>query len=103
MEAFIERLRWAEGRDRSQKRGKPVSAKSPQEFLEKVAPVIEGMPWFGEPPYQPTLRKKPPRGAAEDLSYVRRVLISWLIGRPISEIARRAGVGRQQKWDTFRA
>ena len=91
MEALIKKMLWAEGQDRSQKRGKAVSAKSPQEFVEKVAVAIDQMPWFGEPPYQPTLRKRPPRGAAEDLPYVRRTLISWLIGRPVSEIAARAG------------
>lgn len=91
MEALIKKMRWTEGRDLLNKRGKSTSAKTPQEFFEKVAVAIDEMPWFGEPPYQPTLKKKPPRGATEDLPYVRRVLISWLIGRPVSEIATRAG------------
>ena len=84
-------MRWAEALLTRKRRYKSVSAKTPQAFVEKVALLIDDVKWFGEPPFEPRLRKKPPNSAAEDHPYVRRVLISWLVGRPVSQIATRAG------------
>ena len=91
MDALNRRLRWAEARHTHKQRYKSVSVKTPQAFVEKVAPLIDDVEWFGEPPFEPSLRKKPPNPAVEDQHYVRRVLISWLVGRPVSQIAARAG------------
>jgi AcrR family transcriptional regulator len=56
-----------------------------------VASLADTLPWFGEPPFEPALRKRARRPAARDPAYVVRVLVSWLIGRPVTEIAKRAG------------
>ena len=91
MDALNRRMRWAEALRARKRSYKSVSATTPQKFVEKVAPLIDDVGWFGEPPFQPSLRKKPPNPAVEDQPYVRRVLISWLVGRPVSQIAARAG------------
>ena len=91
MDALDRRMRWAERPDPRKRRHKSVSAKTPEVFVEKVAPLIDDVGWFGEPPFEPSLRKKPPNPAVENQPYVRRVLISWLVGRPVSQIAARAG------------
>ena len=91
MDALNRRMRWAEALHTRKRRHKSVSAKTPKAFVEKVAQLIDEIGWFGEPQFQPSLRKKPPNPAVEDQPYVRRVLISWLVGRPVSQIAARAG------------
>jgi len=91
MDALIARMRWAEAHLPPKRNNKPVSAKTPDEFVKKVAHVIDDIGWFGESPFQPSLKKRPPNPALEDMPYIRRVLISWLVGRPVSQIAARAG------------
>ena len=53
--------------------------------------VADGLPWFGEEPFLPSLVSRPPPNATADLPYVRRILVSWLVGRPVSQVAERAG------------
>ena len=64
---------------------------SGEEYFEIIRGLADGAPWFGLGEFEPTLRRKPPRRASSDSDYIRRVLISWLIGRPVSDIADRAG------------
>ena len=72
-------------------RSKRLEAANPEEFSEIVEGLIEGAPWFGEPPFEPTPIRHSPRGALHHQGYRRRVLLSWLVGRPVSQIAKRAG------------
>ena len=58
---------------------------------ELIQHLGEEIPWMGEEPFLVTMTKHPPRPVIEDLEYVRRILISWLAGRPASEVAKRAG------------
>ena len=53
--------------------------------------MIDAASWLREKPFAPAAPGLPPRNAAGDDGCVRRVLISWLIGRPVSAIAKRAG------------
>lgn len=61
------------------------------EHVRLVGKMIEAAPWLGEKPFIVATRSSPPRHAIGDDGYVRRVLVSWLIGRPVSAIAKRAG------------
>lgn len=58
---------------------------------EEVTRLAEDFPWFGEEPFLPATDKRPPRPIVNDLECVRRILISWLISRPVSEMAKRVG------------
>ncbi len=58
---------------------------------EEVTRLVADFPRFGEEPFLAATDKRPPRPILDDLEYVRRILISWLIGRPVSEIAKRVG------------
>ena len=55
--------------------------------------LVDASPWFGGSPFEVSISKSPPRRINRliDLAYVRRVMISWLIGRPVTQIAKRAG------------
>lgn len=73
----------------------PANNKQAPQTLEEwksiVEKAIDKMPWFGLPPYQPTVSKNPRQDPRSKIYYDRRVLISWLAGRPVSEVAKRAG------------
>ncbi len=56
-----------------------------------VGEAIDQLPWFGLHPFEPTIAKNPRQDPHFRIYYDRRVLISWLVGRPVSEIAKRAG------------
>ena len=79
------------------RRRKSVSANNKQapqtleEWKSIVEKAIDKMPWFGLPPYQPTVSKNPRQDPRSKIYYDRRILISWLAGRPVSEVAKRAG------------
>jgi len=66
-------------------------AKSATEYFEIINETLESAPWFGRPPYEATIRKTPPKKVDGNLFYIRRILLSWLIGRPVSDIAKRVG------------
>jgi len=55
--------------------------------------LVDASPWFGGPPFEVSISKSPPKRVNRliDPAYVRRVMISWLIGRPVTQIAKRAG------------
>lgn len=53
--------------------------------------LADRLPWFGEDPFEPRRDGQVCRDAANDVGFVRRVLLSWLLGRPVSAVARRAG------------
>ena len=61
------------------------------EWKEIVENAIDDMPWFGISPFRPTISRNPRQNLHFEIYYDRRVLLSWLVGRPISEIAKRAG------------
>lgn len=56
----------------------------PREWIDQV-------PWMGEEPFEASYTSKPPGRILDDLGYVRRILFAWLCGRPVSEMASRAG------------
>lgn len=64
--------------------------------------LADQLPWFGEAPFEPARETRVPRGAVNDLPYVRRILLSWLLGRPVSEVARRAGCSPRLVHKVFR-
>ncbi len=70
------------------KRTDPAHEESDDDLVLRLG---EEIPWFGEDPYLASTSRHPPRPIIDDLEYVRRILISWLIGRPASLVAKRAG------------
>ena len=62
-----------------------------EDWTGMVEQAIDRLPWFGLPPFQPTVARNPRQDRYFRIYYDRRVLISWLVGRPASEIAKRAG------------
>ncbi|MCH8230858.1 MAG: hypothetical protein IIA53_11055 [Chloroflexi bacterium] len=62
-----------------------------EEWTGMVEQAIDRLPWFGLPPFQPTVARNPRQNHHFRIYYDRRVLISWLVGRPVSEVAKRAG------------
>lgn len=73
-------------------RRKKVAETVPTESSEgKLNSFIEKMPWLGEMPFRAATDRRPPKPIIDDLEYVRRILIAWLIGRPVSQVARRVG------------
>ncbi len=62
---------------------------------EEVSMLAGDFPWLGEEPFPVATDRRPPRPIINDLEYVRRILISWLIGRPVSEMAKRVGCGER--------
>ena len=75
-------------RKRARRNGPVHEPITDDELILQLGSVI---PWMGEDPYPATLTKHPTRPVVGDLEYVRRILISWLIGRPLSEVAKRTG------------
>ena len=55
--------------------------------------VADSLPWFGEEPFRASERRRPPRPVFSSLGYQRRILLAFLAGRPMSEVAARAGCG----------
>lgn len=54
------------------------------------------LPWFGEKPFEASKKGYIPRPSSSDIGFVRRVLVSWLIGRPVSQVAKRADCSSRQ-------
>jgi len=69
----------------------PKVATNPEDLMTQIFDALDTVGWLGEGSFLPSRRHKAPHRAIEDLSYVRRVLIGWLGGRPVSEIAARVG------------
>lgn len=59
--------------------------------LDRLQETVEALPWFGEEPFLASKEKRPPPRVQSDIPYLRRILISWLVGRPVSQVAKRAG------------
>ena len=79
---------------RSRKFDSVASSMAPEtleDWMGMVEQAIDRLPWFGLPPFQPTVARNPRQDRYFRIYYDRRVLISWLVGRPASEIAKRAG------------
>lgn len=72
-----------------------------EEWKSIVEKAIDKMPWFGLPPYHPTVSKNPRPDSRFKIYYERRVLISWLVGRPVTEIAKRAGCSTRHVYDVL--
>ncbi|MBI4305787.1 MAG: hypothetical protein HY678_05660 [Chloroflexi bacterium] len=51
--------------------------------------MADSLPWFGEE-HMALCERAAPSVPASDIGLVQRVLLSWLVGRPISAIAKRA-------------
>jgi len=62
-------------------------------FELHLVEVADALPWFGQEPFKASRRRRPPRPVFSSLSYVRRVLLAFLAGRPMSEVAAPAGCG----------
>jgi len=64
-----------------------------RKFTLHIEEVADDLPWFGEEPFKASNRRRPPRPVFSSLGYMRRVLLAFLAGRPMSEVATRAGCG----------
>lgn len=64
--------------------------------------LVARMPCLGEDSLLPALDRLPPRPVMESLEYLRRVMISWLIGRPVSKIAERVGCSQRTAQNVIR-
>ncbi len=62
-----------------------------EDYVRMLEDLADALPWFGEPPLTPAGDRYVPRPAGGDDRFVRRVLLSWLVGRPVSQVAKRAG------------
>lgn len=60
-------------------------------YRRELARMIDQLPWFGGPPFEVSASTKAPRSGDGGDGYLRRVMVSWLIGRPVSQVAERAG------------
>ncbi len=72
-----------------------------EQWKSIVEKAIDEMPWFGLSPYQPTVSKNPRQDPHSKIYYDRRILISWLAGRPVSEMARRAGCSTRYVYEVL--
>ena len=57
--------------------------------MEQFLDNLDKVGWLGEAPYVISRRKTIPVDGLNSASFLRRILISWLIGRPVTQIARR--------------
>ena len=64
-----------------------------RKFKLHIQDVADTLPWFGEEPFKASERRQPPRPVFASLGYQRRILLAFLAGRPMSEVAARAGCG----------
>lgn len=78
-----------------------MASETLEDWLAIVEPAIDRLPWFGLPPFHPTVARNPRQEPHFQIYYDRRVLISWLVGRPVSEIAKRAGCGIRYVYDVL--
>ena len=62
-----------------------------REYLELLAAMIDRLPWFGEEPFVASAEPLPARDVLAQPRAVRRILLAFLAGRPVSSAARRAG------------
>ena len=62
-------------------------------FNHHLVEVADALPWFGEAPFEASGQRRTPRPVWSSPAFLRRVLLAFLAGRPISEVARRAGCG----------
>ena len=62
-------------------------------FKLHIEEVADTLPWFGEEPFKPSGRRQPHRPVFASLGYQRRILLAFLAGRPMSQVAVRAGCG----------
>ena len=76
------------GRDAKRDRN---TVKPAPTVMDRLKESVECLPWFGEEPFLPSKEKRPPLRVQSDIPYLRRIMVSWLIGRPVSQVARRAG------------
>ena len=65
--------------------------------------VVDSLPWFGEEPFRASERRRPPRPVFSSLGYQRRILLAFLAGRPMSEVAARAGCGTRTIYKVIEA
>ncbi|NQW16053.1 MAG: hypothetical protein HQ478_01060 [Chloroflexi bacterium] len=75
----------------TRKRLAPKVATSPENLMTQIFDGLDTVGWLGEGSFLPSQKRNAPHRAIEDIRYVRRVLISWLAGRPVSEMASRVG------------
>ena len=68
-----------------------LAASSYSDYRGQVQELADTLPWLGEAPFEGAKQKLVPRPAGSDLEFVRRVMLSWLIGRPVSQVAKRVG------------
>ncbi|MBI4307145.1 MAG: hypothetical protein HY678_12580 [Chloroflexi bacterium] len=64
--------------------------------------LADRLPWFGMNPFEPSRGKIVPRDAVNDVPFARRVMLSWLIGRPVSAVASRAFCSSRLVYDVLR-
>lgn len=64
-----------------------------RKFKLHVEEVADTLPWFGEEPFRANEGRQPPRPIFASLGYQRRILLAFLAGRPMSQVAARAGCG----------
>ena len=72
-----------------------------EQWKSIVEKAIDEMPWFGVSPYQPTVSKNPRQDPHSKIYYDRRILISWLAGRPVSEMAKRGGCSTRYVYEVL--
>jgi hypothetical protein len=76
---------------------------SRSEYRELLGKLADGYPWIGTPPYESSLSSKTARSAYASSGFRRRVLVSWIIGRPVSEVAKRAGCSVRTVYNVLEA
>lgn len=59
----------------------PLMTFTYREHVQAIEKIADRLPWLGEKPFQASKSRYVPRPAIDDERFVRRVLISWLIGR----------------------
>jgi hypothetical protein len=64
----------------------------PRRFRGYLWNLADSLPWFGEEPFTAAPEPTPPRPAHRSPPYVRRVLLSFLAGRPVEVAAGRDAV-----------
>ena len=63
----------------------------PRNFHEYLINLADSLPWFGEEPFMAAPEPTPPRPVHRSPTYVRRILLAFLAGRPVAVAAGRAG------------
>ena len=80
----------------------PLVARSSAELRQLLTQVADRLPEPGEAPFDPDPDSRPPMDVLSSLSYLRRVFLAMLIGRPITRVAKRAGSSRRLVYKVLR-